>query len=162
MGLYSLANFGLTIIVAVLLTVMGWWKAVGFRAADRRGDLLYFLVPFIPMFLNFIPGIQVSSWRYLLEVFVITLMVGFVEESVFRGLMLNVLKTRGLWKAAIITTLLFGFTHALQICYAMAMGFAALVLRKGILWPLVLTHWLLISSPSSSRPGSRTRRRGMC
>jgi membrane protease YdiL (CAAX protease family) len=158
LGLYGLANLGLIIIVAILLAVMGWWKTIGFRSPDRRGDLLYFLVPFIPMFINFIPGVEVTSFRFLLEVFVITLMVGFVEEVIFRGLMLNALKVRGLWKAAIITVLLFGLTHALnglagkslvedvaQICYAVAIGFAfaGLVLKKGILWPLVLAHFLI-------------------
>jgi uncharacterized protein len=174
MGLYGLANFILTLIVAIMLTVMGWWKTVGFRSPDRRGDLLYFLVPFIPMFINFIPGVEVTSFRYLLEAAIITLMVGFVEEVIFRGLMLNALKVRGLWKAAIITALLFGLTHALnvlagkslaedaaQIFYAVAIGFAfaALVLRTGILWPLVLAHWLIdfvnfIQKPGFTYPAS--------
>jgi hypothetical protein len=168
LGLYGLANFILTIIVAVLLSVMGWWKTIGFRAPDRRGDLLYFIVPFIPMFINFIPGVEVTSFRYLLEAAVITLMVGFVEEVIFRGLMLNALKVRGLWKAAIITALLFGLTHALnvlagkslaedvtQIFYAVAIGFAfaALVLRTGILWPLVLAHWLIDFVNFIQKPG---------
>ena len=158
LGLYGLANLGLTVILAVLLTGMGWWKAVGFRSPDRRGDLLYFLVPFIPMFINFIPGVEVTSFGYLLQVFAITLMVGFAEEGIFRGLMLNALKAQGLWQAAMITALLFGLTHALnaltrkslaenlaQICYALAIGFAfaALVLRTRLLWPLVLAHWLI-------------------
>jgi membrane protease YdiL (CAAX protease family) len=168
LGLYGLANLGLTIIVAVLLTLMGWWKAIGFRSPDRRGDLLYFLVPFIPMFTNFIPGLEVTSLRYLTEALAITLMVAFAEETIFRGLMLNALKPHGLWKAAIITALLFGITHALnvlagrsvvedvtQICYAVAIGFAyaALVLQKGILWPLVLAHWLINFSNYIQRPG---------
>lgn len=89
MGLYGLANLGLTVTVAVVLTATGWWKAVGFRTPDRRSDLLYFLVPFIPMFLNLIPGIQLTDSSYVLEVFGIMLLVGFVEESIFRGLMLN-------------------------------------------------------------------------
>jgi membrane protease YdiL (CAAX protease family) len=168
LGLYGLANLGLTVIVAVLLTVMGWWKAIGFRSPDRRGDLLYFLVPFIPVFMNFIPGVEVTSFRYLLEVLVITVMVGFVEEVIFRGLMLNALKVRGLWKAAIITALLFGLTHALnvlagkslvedvaQIYYAVGIGFAfaALVLHTGILWPLVLAHWLIDFINFIQKPG---------
>jgi membrane protease YdiL (CAAX protease family) len=168
LGLYGLANFILTIIVAILLTVMGWWKAVGFRSPDRRGDLLYFLVPFIPMVINFIPGVEVTSFRYLLEVAVVYLMVGFVEEGIFRGLMLNALKVRGLWKAAIITALLFGLTHAFnvlagkslvedvaQIVYAVGIGFgfAALALRTGILWPLVLAHWLINFANVIQKPG---------
>lgn len=168
MGLYGLANFALTILVAIMLTLMGWWRTVGFRSAERKSDILYFLIPFIPAFTNFIPGVAVTSFSYVLEVFVIMLMVGFVEESIFRGLMLSALKARGLWKAAVITTLLFGLTHALnsltgksavenllQICFALSVGFAfaALVLHKGILWPLVLAHWLINSVSFIQKPG---------
>jgi CAAX protease family protein len=166
--LYGLANLGLTIIAATLLTTMGWWKITGFRSPDRRDDLLYFLIPFIPMFINFIPGLEVTSLGFLLEVFITTLMVGFVEEAFFRGLMLNALKAHGFWKAAIITSLLFGLTHALnmlagksfvedmaQIFYAVAIGFAyaALVLKKGLLWPLVIAHFLIDFINFLQRPG---------
>jgi membrane protease YdiL (CAAX protease family) len=158
LGLYGLANLGLSVIVAIILSVMGWWKAIGFHSPDRKGDLLYFLVPFLPMFTNFIPGVEITSFSYVLEVLIITLMVGFMEEAMFRGLMLNTLKARGALKASIITALLFGLTHALnvlagkslvedvaQIFYAVAIGFAfaVLVLHTGILWPLVLAHWLI-------------------
>jgi uncharacterized protein len=168
LGLYGLANLGLTIIVAALLTVMAWWKATGFRSPQRRGDLLYFLVPFLPMIINFVPGVQVASLRQLAEILAISLMVGFAEEAIFRGLMLNTLKAHGLWKAAVITALLFGLTHAMnllagksiledaaQIFYAVAMGFAfaALVLLTGLLWPLVLAHFLIDFVNFIQRPG---------
>jgi hypothetical protein len=168
LSLYGLANLGLTIIVAVLLTAMGWWRVIGFRSPGSKNDLLYFVVPFIPMLINFIPGVETGTLSHLLEVLAITLMVGFVEEAVFRGLMLNALKARGLWNAAIITSLLFGLTHALnvltgkslaedaaQIFYAVAIGFAyaALVLRKGIIWPLVLAHFLIDFINFLQKPG---------
>lgn len=168
LGLYGLANFGLTIIVAALLAVMGWWRAIGFRSADRRGDLGYYAIAFLPMIINFIPGLEVSSLTHLMEILIIFLMVGFVEEAIFRGLMLHALKAHGLWKAAIITALLFGLTHALntltgksivedaaQILYAVAIGFAfaALVLQKGIIWPLVLAHFLINFVNYLQKPG---------
>jgi membrane protease YdiL (CAAX protease family) len=95
-------------------------------------------------------------------------MVGFVEEAFFRGLMLNALKGRGLWRAAIVTSILFGLTHAMnviagksvaedvaQIFYAMAIGFAyaALVLKKGVIWPLVLAHFLIDFTNFIQKPG---------
>jgi uncharacterized protein len=156
--LYGLANLILTVLAALFLTVMGWWKAVGFRAPDQPGDLVYFLIPFLPMVINLIPGVKVTGLGQLAEIFAITLMVGFVEETFFRGLMLNALKTHGFWKTAVITSLLFGLTHAMnlmagkspledlaQIFYAMAIGFAfaALVLKKGMIWPLVVAHFLI-------------------
>jgi|SRR5271157_192386 len=167
-GLYAIANLGLTIIAALLLTVMGWWKAVGFRSPDKPGDLLYYFVPFLPALINLVPGVELTSRLLLLESLAIALMVGFVEESIFRGLMLHALKDHGFWRAAIITSLLFGLTHALnlltgksvaedlaQIFYAPAIGFAyaALVLKKGILWPLILAHFLIDFINYIQRPG---------
>lgn len=157
MVLYGLANFVLTLIVIALLTRLGWWKTVGFKPLRRWGDLLYFLIPLVPMVLNFIPGVQIESIAYVTGVLVVTLMVGFAEETIFRGLMLQALKPFGHWRAVIITALLFGLTHALnaltgksplesvlQIGYAVAIGFAyaALTLKKDVIWPLVLTHFL--------------------
>lgn len=156
--LYGLANLGLTIFLAVLLTLMGWWKTIGFRSPERRSDLLYFFVAFIPMFINFIPGVEIKSAAFVAQVFAVTLMVGFVEETIFRGLMINALKPHGHWRAVIVSALLFGLTHAmnvmtgkdvkdavLQVLYALAIGFAfgALFLKTKILWPLVLAHFLI-------------------
>ena len=70
----------------------------------------------------------------------------------------QVFKSRGTWTAVIVTSLLFGLSHSLnvlsgknladvlvQILYALAIGFAfaALVLKKGIIWPLVLVHFMI-------------------
>jgi uncharacterized protein len=168
LALYSLANLGLTIIVASLLTLMGWWRTVGFRSPDSREDLLWFLVPFIPMLVNFIPGLELTSLRHVILILALTSMVGFTEEAIFRGLMLNTLKSHGAWKAIIITALLFALTHALnvlagksgleaaaQIFYAVAIGFAyaALVLRKGIIWPLVVAHFAIDFVNLLQKPG---------
>lgn len=166
--LYGLANLGLTITAILLLTKMGWWKAVGFKPAAKPGDLQYFIIPFLPMFINLIPGVQITSLVFLLEVLVTTLMVGFVEEVFFRGLMLNALKAHGFWRAAIISSILFGLTHVMnlaagknvadqiaQIVYALAIGFAfaALVFKKGILWPLVIAHFLIDFCNFIQKPG---------
>lgn len=81
MVLYGLANFVLTLIVIALLTRLGWWKTVGFKPLRRWGDLLYFLIPLVPMVLNFIPGVQIESIAYVTGVLVVTLMVGFAEKN---------------------------------------------------------------------------------
>lgn len=168
LGLYGVANLGLTVIVAALLTWLGWWRRIGFRPAGSNADLLWFVVPFLPMLINFIPGLELTSLRHVLVVLAITLMVGFVEEAVFRGLMFKMLESRGVWRAVIVTSLLFGLTHALnvltgkslaedaaQIFYAVAIGFAyaALVWRRGIIWPLVIAHFAIDFVNMLQKPG---------
>ncbi|HEX7341209.1 MAG TPA: type II CAAX endopeptidase family protein [Rhodanobacteraceae bacterium] len=160
----------LTILIAVLLTRWEWWRQVGFRTPRRNRDLLYFLVPFIPVVLNLIPGsvvgnpadlLQLLATAYshpsdLLLVLVASLLVSFAQEGIFRGVMLQAILPHGVWKAVIITALLFGLIHfaglfqqsatatVLQVSYLLATGFmfAALVVRKGIIWPLILAHFL--------------------
>ena len=166
--LYGSASLLLSVIAAILLSKMGWWKVVGFRAPNQPRELWYFVLPLLPALITLIVGIEVTSLMLLAEFFVITLLIGFAEEAIFRGLMLHALKAAGFWRAAIITAFLFGLSHALnglagksmeetaaQIFYAVAFGFtfAALVLKKGMLWPLVLVHFLIDFASFLERPG---------
>lgn len=165
------ANGLLAMVIAGLLTYLGWWGRIGFRAPRQRSDLLYFLALLIPVVLNLIPArfagnpanlLSVLTKAYgnpahLLLLLSATLLVGFAEEGLYRGLMMQAVLPRGAWKAVTVTTLLFGFTHfanvlhgqnasvaTIQVSYALAVGFvsAALVLRTGLIWPLMLTHFL--------------------
>ncbi len=85
-------------------------------------------------------------------------LIGFVEEVFFRGLILRAIAPRGLWKAAIISSIVFGLLHSLnplaganpldtllQLGYTLAIGFgfAAVALRTRVIWPLVLIHGLI-------------------
>jgi|SRR5450759_89975 uncharacterized protein len=157
LALYGIANVTLVVISVGLITALGWWKVIGFQFFKRSGDWWFFLIPFIPMAINLIPGINILNFRHLVVVFFITLSVGFVEETFFRGLMLYSLRNSSVWFAILVTSLLFGFTHAMnitagksvldtvsQIMYAIAIGiaFAALVIRKGVIWPLMIAHFL--------------------
>jgi uncharacterized protein len=157
-GLEGTANIILTIIAMIFLSVMGWWRIVGFRPPDQPADLLYFTVPFLPAVVSLVAGVELESVIVVTQLLAITAMVGFAEEAIFRGLMLNALKPRGAWMAAIVSSLLFGLSHSpsvlsgkdlvdvvVQMLYALAIGFAfaALVLKKGILWPLVVAHFLI-------------------
>ncbi|HQX17970.1 MAG TPA: CPBP family intramembrane metalloprotease, partial [Anaerolineales bacterium] len=168
MALYGLANLGLTLIVIVLLTRLRWWKTVGFAPLRRQGDLLFFLLPLIPVILNLIPDVKIESFAQVSAVFAVTLAVAFAEETIFRGLMLQAIKPLGYWRAAVITALLFGLTHAMnaltgknmlesamQIGYATAIGFAyaALALKKDALWLLILTHFLTDFAFFIQKPG---------
>ncbi|GKU80565.1 CPBP family intramembrane glutamic endopeptidase [Paenibacillus sp. L3-i20] len=84
-------------------------------------------------------------------------LVGFVEETLFRGIMLRVLMPKGKAIAVVVSSVLFGVTHALQalggqsledtilqIVYALVLGFvlAMLVLRNRSILLAVLFHGL--------------------
>lgn len=154
----GMANSTLSVLVIGALSALGWWRAVGFTRPAHPRHLLFFLPLLLPALINLAVGLNVPGLSLFTQLLAIAFLIGFAEEAIFRGLMLNALKARGLWQAAIITSLLFGLSHSLnllsgksgadiliQIAYAVAVGFAfaALVLKKGILWPLVIAHALI-------------------
>jgi uncharacterized protein len=157
-ALYFYANLALTVLGILLLSGLRWWKRAGFVRAQGRGQLSIFWLAFIPPVVNLvIGGIHLPNLQVGLTFLVLALMVGFSEEVFFRGLIMRAILPHGAWKAAIISSLLFGLTHSLnvlsgsnsfytllQIGYALAIGFcfAAMAIRTGLIWPLVLAHFL--------------------
>ena len=157
LGLYGVANALLTVLLAIMLTRMGWWRRVGFASATPR-QLLWMLPAGLPVVVNFYPGLAPGGAAQVVGFLVLALMVGFVEESAFRGVMLRALAARGVWRAVLVTSVLFSVTHlmnimageaglqaGLQLLYAGAIGFAfaALALRTSVIWPLVVVHALI-------------------
>ena len=61
-------------------------------------------------------GLNVDSFSDLLFMFLMQmLIVAFIEETVFRGIMLRMLLAKGTFTAVWITSILFGVTHSLQL-----------------------------------------------
>jgi membrane protease YdiL (CAAX protease family) len=156
-SLYIIAFTLLAVICAALISIKGWWREVGFRAPHQRRMLWLFWLPFVPVIGNLIDGVPETDLAQVLLFFVMALLSGFVEETLFRGLILRALLPTGVWRAAVISALLFGGMHILnvlsisspaavllQVGYAAAIGFgyAALVIRTGTIWPLILAHFL--------------------
>lgn len=148
----------LTLIALFLLTRLQWWREVGFRLPSKPHYLWFFTVPCLPIILNIaFLGVSYPGIERLLFFLALALLVGFVEETYFRGMILQALLIRGPWQAVIISSLLFGMMHLLnvaaganlavtllQIVYAVAIGmmYAALALRTQTIIPLIVTHGL--------------------
>jgi uncharacterized protein len=144
-------------LAAFIITRKGWWLKIGFRRLARFADLLWFVLPLVLLVVNLAQGIDPAALDNLSYFLVLALLTGFVEEAIYRGIILQALAPRGVWRAALVTALLFGVSHSLnvlsgsdptyvglQIGYAFAIGFAfaALVLRTRLIWPLILVHFL--------------------
>ncbi len=175
-----LAYSVLAIIAAAIVTKKHWWREIGFTTSTtNHRSLLLFVPAFLPIFwfVAIAPKIGygtlvIPALGTLLLYLGFTLLIGFVEEIYFRGMMLRALKSRGVWTATTVTAVLFGAAHltnvllgfsplytVLQFGYAIALGlaFAALVLVTGLIWPLVLAHGLIdfsafLNSAAAARP----------
>lgn len=163
-----------TLFAAVAITVLGRWRGTGIGRPPTRGwpRLLVAPVaaglPFLVLGWNLAPGEVVP----LLVVGVP--LVALNEELVYRGLLLDLLAPLGVRRAVLWTSVLFGASHvvnlvsgafppfvAMQVAVTTAGGvaFAAIRLRTGSLWPVLLLHWILdviavatLTGPATSSP----------
>lgn len=148
----------LALIALFLLSRLHWWREAGFRLPAKPHYLWFFAVPCLPIILNIaFSGVSYPGMGRLVLYLALALLVGFVEETYFRGMMLRALLRRGPWQAVIISSLFFGILHLLnaaaganlaatllQVVYAVAIGlmYAALALRTQTILPLIVTHGL--------------------
>jgi len=137
-----------------------WWREVGFRCTPRLSELRLLWLPAL-----FIAGIfllaivaGLPSRQALVFITANTLLVGFSEELMFRGILLNGARSRfNMVTAVLITSVMFGLVHAMnglltgdylaafsQALQATLFGvwIAALRLRLSSIWPVMLIHAL--------------------
>lgn len=154
----SLAAASLFLLVVVLL--FRWGREVGLAQGPQRGTLkviwpwLLFLALFAASALN--AGLPAAS--VTLFILANTLMVGWSEEVMFRGIWLRGLfRSFGTWVAIIGSSVIFGAMHVLNVfltgdlrgaviqavaAFLSGVFLAAVRLRTGSLWTGIVLHGL--------------------
>ena len=155
--LYGITMVILAIITSLILWKMDWWKTIGFQRFKKK-HLLLLIIPVIPLIGNLFGTFNSIGLGFYIYYFFMCLFVGFVEEGIYRGIMLQTLLKKGVWKAVIISSLLFSLSHImnalagwnwshvlLQLTYSFAIGFgwSAFALRTRTIWPLMIIHFLI-------------------
>ena len=147
----------MTVLVALTLSLLGWWKVAGFNAPSEWREKRLVLIPFLIVIgLPFLNGIQTSDWgtfAYLVLGYALT---GIMEEGLMRGIVLQVLKPTGITRSVVISSLLFGLLHITNFlfrspvivlaqmlgAFVQGIGFAAIRLRTNTIWFVVILHGL--------------------
>jgi membrane protease YdiL (CAAX protease family) len=157
-----IGRFEICIFAIAILTYLGWWREAGFAKPKSWRILL----PYLPLLLLVIlakiteiatSGIRVTDLQLIFLGFIVYLTGGFMEEAIFRGLVLRTLLPGGLIRAAILSALIFAVSHLfnlmagadlndmiLQVIVAFPMGLAftaPLAVTRNI-WPAVFIHTL--------------------
>lgn len=149
----------LVLIVVLPLALLRWWSEVGFTRGIGGRGLLICLMPLIlvcgPVLIGLPMVIGEAPESIVVTAVVLSLLVGFAEEGMFRGLILRSLLPAGIWSAVLLSALCFACVHltnliqgaswgyvAQQMILAFGTGvlFAAVRLRTGSLWPTILLH----------------------
>lgn len=138
------AELFLAFLTVAIVTRMRLWRAIGLQTLRALSDLRFFWVLLFPVLIALpavvarLGGVEPARALERLAFWVVlAVLIGFVEEVCFRGLILRALAPRGIWLAAVVSSLLFGLMHVLnllsgadlggtllQVGYATTMGFA--------------------------------------
>jgi hypothetical protein len=154
----------LAALAAGALCRLGWWGDVGVRRSAGRRVLLLF-VPFgLYALLPLAAGLRVGALAIAGGI-AAGAVISFWKLAAL-GLMLRALRAAGAWRAAAVTALLFGLMHLgglavgaeplptllLSLSYLfLGFAYAALVLRTGVVWPLMLTSTLLLATVAATQ-----------
>lgn len=181
MGLPSALTFLLQLAMTLLL--LGWLSKSGrlaeyglCRPKHPAARMLYYLPLAAVASCNFWQGIHLQHPPLEALCYVGSmLLVGFLEELIFRGLLFRAMARDDLKAAFIVTAVTFGIGHIVnlvngsgasllatlcQIVSAVAFGFlfAVLYYRGGSLWPCILCHSILnacsVFAPTEPTPAA--------
>ncbi len=122
----------------------------------KPSDYLWFAPLVLLLTVNLWHGVQMNFSPLETAIYIASmLLVGFLEEVIFRGLLFKAMLPGGIKSAFVVSSLTFGIGHIvnllngaeflptlLQVCYAVAIGFLfTLIFYKGkSLWHCILTH----------------------
>lgn len=152
-----IALVGMSALVALALSALGWWKAAGFNLPAEWRDSRLMIVPFIIVLgLPFLLGVKASdmgTFAYLALAYALT---GFMEEGLMRGIVMRILKPTGTTRSVVISSLLFGLMHIGNLLYrnpaivfaqmigafVHGIGLGAIRLRANTIWFPVILHAL--------------------
>ncbi|MFZ5883057.1 MAG: CPBP family intramembrane glutamic endopeptidase [Chloroflexota bacterium] len=145
------------IVAAILIGAMRWWKETGFNAPSEWKNMRLYLLPLALLVgptLFFQPQISSPAAKAVV-LLIVTLLIGFQEEAIFRGILISAFRPQGVMKAVLISAALFGVIHINSLLvgrdpifvlaqivasFLGAIGIGALRIRTNTLVPLILLH----------------------
>jgi uncharacterized protein len=163
-----------SLFLLVVMVALRWWREVGLAQGPQRGTLrviwpwLLYLALFAASVLN--AGLPPAS--VTLFILVNTLLVGWSEEVMFRGVWLRGLfRSYGIWVAILGSSVLFGAMHVLNVfltgdlrgaviqavaAFLSGVFLAAVRLRTGSLWTGIILHGLWDAGTFLVAAGAKT------
>ena len=104
------------VLIVVVISVLRWWPVVLHESLRARAWVWVVVAVPLGMSLGFTnwSALAAAGWALSLSVLLLSLIIGFSEELLFRGVILTAMRDRygREWLAALITTVLFAVSHA--------------------------------------------------
>lgn len=154
--------FIVSLIVFVWVKKQNLMQKYGLCKPEFTAKKFLFYIPLLILIsTNFWFGVKLNfSWLETIFNVLSMLLVGFLEEIIFRGFLFKAMEKDSVKPAIIVSSLTFGIGHIInlltggfsnivanlcQVCYATAVGFLFVIMfyKGGSLIPCILTHSLV-------------------
>ncbi|WP_458124971.1 CPBP family intramembrane glutamic endopeptidase [Paenibacillus sp. Z3-2] len=149
----------IAIVLIIYLTLKRKWGETGFRSLRSipAGHAKYYIPLLLVLGTIALKGFGELTLSKVAFFVFFTLLVAFVEETIYRGLIFKTLLQKSAVAAVVTSSILFSITHLLnalsgqnmtdtimQLIYALLMGavLALLMLKNGNIVPLILFHFI--------------------
>lgn len=149
----------IALILMIYLTLKKKWGYIGFQSIFNipKKNWLFYLPLVVILVIISINGFKAVTMSEVLFFIFFTLMVGFVEETIYRGLILKIMLSKSVLSAVLVSSILFSITHllnvmsgqdlvqsVLQLIYALIMGvvLALLMIKNNNIAPLIMFHFV--------------------
>ena len=149
-------NILLTLVICIFIKFMKLNEYLCLNKVKDSKKYLYFFPLILIISVNLWNGINLSlSIKEIILYILAMIFIGFLEEIIFRGFLLQMMLKDNEKVAIIVTSLTFGIGHiinllngaevlstVLQIIYAVSIGylFAIIVIKSKSIWPCIVTH----------------------
>ena len=146
-----------TLLIIIYITKLSMWKNIGNKTKLSLNSILLLLPVIVFSLIPVFNGLNVKNYNYVFVFIGICLLIGINEELIFRGIIISVLKHRGKKAAIIISSVIFGLFHLVNLIYGaeildtivqviFAFGFglvmACIRYESGLILPQILVHAL--------------------
>lgn len=149
----------IALVLIIYFSLKRKWGSLGFRSLYTipAGNWIYYSPLIVILITISFKGFRDISASEILYFVFFTLLVAFVEESIYRGLVFKILLPKGALTAVITSSILFSITHLLnalsgtdmtqillQLAYALLIGLvlALLMLKNNNILPLIFFHFI--------------------
>ncbi|SJN36575.1 hypothetical protein FM104_09300 [Microbacterium esteraromaticum] len=148
-GMTSVVLVGLSIALLVYLRAGRRLAFYGIRPVQPKTlPLTVFYIPlFAIAFLQYGKGFAANlNWQTVIFAIILVAAVGFIEELLFRGFLLQALRTRGnLTRAIVISGVTFGVGHIVNLLRGYSLTDQALQLAGAILIGIALAYCVVLT-----------------
>jgi len=151
-------QFVAAIVLLVAFIVARKWNDLAFGSPNSVLKVMWFPVVWLLLIFSvtLLTGLPPASMIVMIAFN--TLLVGISEETMFRGVLFRAFLTQyRVWTAIIVSSILFGAVHILNVFNTGDLGsalvqsvpaamsgilFVAIVIRTESIWPAIIYHWL--------------------